>query len=135
MAKEKLPKNTTSNDEIDLGQLFQMIGKGFNRIFKSFLFVFLYFKRNAIILSALIIVGGLTGFGINQVVSENLKTDVIVKPNLESKNYLYDVVAEIQANIKAEDTVFFRELGIDVEKLKGFLTMNEQKPNLEARAL
>ena len=120
MAKEKSQKKTTSNDEIDLGQMFQVIGNGFNKIFKSFLSAFLYFKRNAIILSSLIIVGALIGFGLNQVTSQKLKTEVIVKPNLESKNYLYDVVAEIQANIIAEDTVFFREMGIDVAALKGF---------------
>jgi hypothetical protein len=136
MAKEKLPKNTTSNDEIDLGQLFQMIGNGFNRIFRSFLSVFIYLKRHAIILSILVIVGVATGFGLNKIIKEKFKTEVIVKPNLESKNYLYDVIAEIQANIKAEDTVFFRELGIDVENLKDFELVvapvsGENKKNLE----
>ncbi len=120
MAKESKTNNTPSNDEIDLGQLFQMIGKGFNRIFRGLLSVFLYFKRNAIILVVLAILGALTGFGLNQIVSKKMKTEVIVSPNLESKNYLYDVVAELQANIKAEDTVFFKSLGIDVEKLKDF---------------
>ncbi|NNJ89038.1 MAG: hypothetical protein HKP53_06525 [Eudoraea sp.] len=120
MAKELKTNNTSSNDEIDLGQLFQMIGRGFNRIFRGLLSVFLYFKRNAIILLVLVILGAATGFGLNQIVSKKMKTEVIVSPNLESKNYLYDVVAELQANIKAEDTVFFRSLGVDVENLKSF---------------
>ncbi len=68
----------------------------------------------------LAILGALTGFGLNQIVSKKMKTEVIVSPNLESKNYLYDVVAELQANIIAKDTVFFKSLGIDVEKLKDF---------------
>ena len=29
MADQQTPKETTSNDEIDLGQLFNMIGRGF----------------------------------------------------------------------------------------------------------
>ena len=120
MAKEPKTNNTSSNDEIDLGQLFQMIGRGFNRIFRGLLSVFLYFKRNTIILVVLAILGALTGFGLNQIISKKMKSEVIVSPNLESKNYLYDVVAELQANIKAEDTLFFRSLGIDVEKLKDF---------------
>ncbi len=120
MAKEPKTNSTSSNDEIDLGQLFQMIGRGFNRIFRGLLSVFLYFKRNAIILVVLAILGALTGFGLNQIVSKKMKSEVIVSPNLESKNYLYDVVAELQANIKAKDTVFFKSLGIDVEKLKDF---------------
>ncbi|WP_297760160.1 hypothetical protein [uncultured Muriicola sp.] len=120
MAKELKTKNTSSNDEIDLGQLFQMIGKGFNRIFRGLLSLFLYFKRNAIILIVLAILGALTGFGLNQIVSKKMKSEVIVSPNLQSKNYLYDVVAELQANIEAKDTVFFKSLGIDVEKIKDF---------------
>ncbi len=59
----------------------------------------------------LAILGALTGFGLNQIISKKMKTEVIVSPNLESKNYLYDVVAELQANIKAEDTLFFTEFG------------------------
>ncbi len=73
MAKEQKSNNTSSNDEIDLGQLFQMIGRGFNRIFRGLLSVFLYFKRNAIILVVLAILGALTGFGLNQIVSKKLK--------------------------------------------------------------
>ena len=119
MAKEPA-NNAPPNDEIDLGQLFRMIGNGFNRIFISFLSIFLYFKRNAIVLSVLIIVGGVFGFGLTKLVSQKLKIEVIVKPNLESKNYLYDVVAEIQANIEAEDTIFFRDIGIDVAMLEDF---------------
>ena len=118
MAKEPA-NNAPSNDEIDLGQLFQMIGKGFTRIFKAFLSVFLYFKRNAIILSALIIVGAVIGFGLNQFSTQKLKTEVIVKPQMESKNYLYDVINEIQANIKAKDTVFFSNMGIDIVDFSG----------------
>jgi hypothetical protein len=53
-------------------------------------------------------------------VSKKLQTEVIVKPNMESKGYLYDVVNEIQANIKAKDTAFFSKIGIKVSSLKGY---------------
>ena len=43
------PNNNTS-DEIDLGQLFQMIGRGFNKLGISFLRLFLYLKKRAFIL-------------------------------------------------------------------------------------
>lgn len=105
--------NSNSTDEIDLGQLFQLIKKGFNRIGRGFLRLFIYLKRNALILLALVIVGAVIGYGLNKIVSKKLKTEVIVKPNLESKNYLYDVVDEIQSNISAQDTLFFKSIGID----------------------
>lgn len=111
------PQN--SSDEIDLGQLFRMIGNGFNTLFKAFLRLFLYLKKNAIIILSLIIVGGAIGYGLNQIVSKKLKTEVIVKPQLESKNYLYDVVAEIQANIEAKDTIFFNSIGVSSIDFRG----------------
>lgn len=113
------PKNNTS-DEIDLKQLFQLVGRGFNRIFIGFLRLFLYIKKNIFILIGLGILGMAAGFGLKQITSEEMKTEVIVRPNIESKDYLYDVVAEIQANIKAKNPGFFTPLGLDVQKLKGF---------------
>lgn len=112
--------NNPGTDEIDLRQLLQVIGKGFNNMFRAFLRLFLYLKRSILKLVILAVVGLLVGFGLNQIVTKRLKTEVIVKPNLESKNYLYDVVAEIQANVRARDTSFFGEMEIDVEDLRGF---------------
>ena len=120
MAENQSPKGTSSSDEIDLGQLFQMIGKGFNSLFRAFLRLFLYFKKNAFILFGLVLLGGAIGYGLNQIVTKKMKTEVIVKPNLDSRNYLYEVVDEIQSNIRAKDTLFFKDLGILVENLQGF---------------
>ncbi|RKN82782.1 hypothetical protein [Ulvibacterium marinum] len=120
MADKQSHNNQNSSDEIDLGQLFQMMGKGFDRVFRSFLRLFLYLKKNVLILIGLVVLGVAIGFGLNQIVTRGMKTDVIVKPNLESKNYLYSVIDEIQSNIKAQDTSFFRSLGISLDRLKGF---------------
>ncbi|TXN37632.1 hypothetical protein FVB32_04910 [Flagellimonas hymeniacidonis] len=112
------PANNNNSDEIDLGQLFQMIGRGFNKIGIAFLRTFLYLKKNALILGILVIVGVGLGYGLNQISRNKLKIEVIVKPNLESKNYLYDVVAELESNIRAKDSVFFKNIGADVTNLK-----------------
>ncbi|MGB5356801.1 MAG: hypothetical protein WBN11_08905, partial [Eudoraea sp.] len=77
MADPQTSKETSSNDEIDLGQLFKMIGNGFNSLFRRFLRIFLYFKKNFLVLLSLIIVGALIAFGLNQFVSEKLQTEVI----------------------------------------------------------
>ena len=112
MADQQTPKETTSNDEIDLGQLFNMIGNGLNKLFNWFLGVFIYFKKNFFILLALVIVGGLIAFGLNQISVKKLKTEDKLKKNLESKSYLYDVVNEIKSKIKSNDTTFYRVIGI-----------------------
>lgn len=105
--------NNNNSDEIDLGQLFQMIRDGLQKIFVSFLRFFLYLKKNIIILGTLVLIGLAAGFGLNKIISKELKTEVIVKPNLESKDYLYDVINEIKAKIKAKDILFFKGIGID----------------------
>ncbi|WP_240042632.1 hypothetical protein [Maribacter aurantiacus] len=118
-------KNQDSSDEIDLGQLFQLIGKGFDSLFKLILRVFVYLKRNIFILIGLAAVGFAVGYGLNQIVSKRQKTDVIVKPQLESKNYLYDVIDEIQANIDAKDSSFFESIGIEEVDFAGLeITVN-----------
>ena len=118
--ENQLPEKRNQTEEVDLGQLFYFIGKGFFNLFKAFLKFYLYIRRNAIKFGILIIAGLLTGFGLNQIITKRLKMEVIVKPNLESKAYLYDVVEEISANVKAKDTSFFNKLNIDINYLNGF---------------
>ena len=105
--------NSNSSDEIDLGQLFQLIGRGFNSIFRFILRVFLYLKKNIFVLIGLVLVGLAIGYGLNKIITKKLKLEVIVKPQIESKNYLYDAIDEIQANIEAKDTSFFKSIDID----------------------
>ena len=114
------PTNQNTSDEIDLGQLFQLIRKGFNKFGNFFLRVFLYLKKNAVVLISLFIVGALIGYGLNFVTEEKEQIDVIVKPNLESKDYLYDVVEEIESNLKDKNEPFFNEMEISIDELKGF---------------
>ena len=116
MADKGTTKNTNASDEIDLGQLFQLIGKGFDNLFRAFLRFFIYIKKNAWILLGLIVLGVGVGVGLNQVITKKMKTEVIVKPNMQSKNYLYDVIDEVEANIIAKDTLFFKSIGIELSE-------------------
>ncbi len=118
---EQLPTNSNNNaDEIDLGQLFQMIKNAFSKVFEWVLRAFLYFKKNLVILIILGVVGVGIGYGLNQISESKQKTEIIVKPNFESKDYLYGVIEEIESKIKGEDFGFFKKLEINLEFLKGF---------------
>lgn len=120
MENKSPQKENQNSDEIDFGQLVVLIKRGFNSIFIGILKTFIYLKKRALVLLILILVGVGLAIGLNQFISKKLKTEVIVKPNLESKNYLYDVVSEIGANIKAKDTAFFNSLGVDIGLLPNF---------------
>ncbi len=117
---KQIEGNTTGTDEIDLIQLFRYFGRGFKSLFKSFLRIFLYFRKNIWRFGILVLVGIGIGYGLEQIVFTNQKTEVIVKPNADSKQYLYDVVAEIQANIDGRNESFFAKIGIDVKDVKDF---------------
>ena len=120
MADQTPPKNPSASDEIDLGQLMELIKRGIKSLGNFFLRIFIYLRNNAIKLGGLVVLGLALSFGLNQIISKKLKTDIIVRANFESKNYLYDVVDELAANITSRNEVFFQELGISVTDLEGF---------------
>lgn len=105
--------------EVDLREVLRMIKNGIHSIFRAFLRLFIYLKKNFLILLLLGVVGLGIGYGLSKVVNEKKKIQVIVKPNIESRPYLYDVIEEIQANVEAEDAEFFRQLGIEIESFDG----------------
>ena len=109
-----------ASEEIEMGQLFELIKRGFSNLFRAFLRLYLYLKKNALKLGILVVSGLVVGFGLSQIVSKELKTEIIVKPNLDSKTYLYDVISELEANLKSKDTAFFGALDIEVARLEGF---------------
>ena len=119
MGDQNQPKPYTPSDEIDLSKLLQMLKKGLNLLFIFILRVFLYLKRNMVKLGILVLIGLLIGFLLNNFVRHKFKTDVIVKPNFESADYLYDVVNEIQSNLLSKDTLFFTSFGLNVNELGG----------------
>lgn len=114
------PVNQNNSDEIDLGQLFQMIRNGLNKLGVLFLRFFLYLKKSALILIGLVVLGVAVGFGLKFITTEKVQIDVIVRPNLESKDYLYDVIDEIESNINDKNPTFLSRLDITEEDLKGF---------------
>lgn len=107
-------------DEIDLGQLLALIKKGLNQIANFFLKRYLFFKNNILKLLGVSILGVAAGFALKSLVSEKYKTEVLVRPNFESKNYLYDVVEEIKQNLESKNSDFIETLGLNENDLEGF---------------
>ncbi|MGS0525738.1 hypothetical protein ACU8V7_11620 [Zobellia nedashkovskayae] len=68
----------------------------------------------------LIVIGVGIGLFLNTIIDKRLKNEIIVKPNFESNDYLYSVIEEIQANIRAKDTLFFKNIGIDLKDISSF---------------
>lgn len=78
-----------SHNEVELNYFFDRIGKVLNRIAFG---IFIMVKKNFLILIALLIVGGGLGFFLDKRGESNLKHDILLIPNFNSVNYLYDKV-------------------------------------------
>ncbi len=107
-------------DEIDLAQLLALIKKGLNKIANFFLKGYLFLKNNFLKLAGLTLLGVAAGFALNKIISEKHKIEVLVRPNFESKNYLYDKVEEINQNIKSKNSYFIEALNFKEDELDGF---------------
>ena len=125
MEQQNQPHSGSKSDDLDLGQVFQVLGRGFQSFFNGLLRTFLYIKKNILIIGILVIIGVAAGYFLNKWAPEKLKTEVIVKPNLDSKDYLYDVINEIKSNIQSKDAEFIKEIGVQASDLEGFEVLIE----------
>ncbi len=110
----KKNQTNTKDEEVDLGKLFESIGRGFNKLFNfiasifgtlfQFLIIlFLFLKKYAIVLGVSIIVGGAIGYFV-----ENGKkpytSSMIVKPNFNSTRQLYKNIKYFDDLVNQRDT-------------------------------
>jgi len=117
MSEHSSPK---AADEIDLGQLFAMVKDGFKKLGNIVLHIFLFFKKNLFILLGLILLGVGISFALKQFTSKKLKSELIIRPNFESTDYLVDAVEEIKTNLATNNKSFFESIEINPENAKGF---------------
>lgn len=115
MAKESQPK-----EEIELGSLFIIIGKGFSNLFNFIASLFkglyhliilflLFIKANIIKLSLAALIGGTIGtfFELNK--TQTFGADMQVQPNFKSSRLLYNNVNYYNDLVKQKDTVTLAE--------------------------
>ena len=87
--------NQTSNEEVDLGNLFKVIGKGFTNLFRGiekffkgifhYLILFLIFLRNnALKLGMATLIGGAGGLVLDITKPKVYSSTMIVEPNFKS---------------------------------------------------
>jgi len=102
-------------DEINVGHLASGLSYLSQRLSSSIYRSIRFFVQHKWILSGLV----LSGFALG-ILIESIKTSydhyILVQPNFNSTDYLYAKVDEINAKIKAKDTVFLKSIGITKPK-------------------
>jgi hypothetical protein len=121
---ENLPKKQNQSDEIDLGVLFNKLISGINKLSRStkngFFSLFIFLKTNILWVLGAVIIGAAFGKTVEYIRGINYELNVIVTPNLDSKNYLYQSVRDIQAHLESKDTAFFKSRKMDINEMEGF---------------
>lgn len=98
-----------NQDEIDLGYLFGKIS-GLFRSFVSLLFLVIsFFIKYIILILVLIIIGAGIGYFFDKNKKEVYNNELIVIPNFESTQYLYDKIDALSAKLKDNDFEFLEE--------------------------
>lgn len=107
--------NNLDNQEIDLSMLSNKIKGFFDGIAASIFNSILFFKRN------ILWIGILVGFGVGigvylDTTNKSYDSEIIVKPNFGSTDYLYSKIELLESKIKENDTLFLKSIGIDKPK-------------------
>ena len=107
--------NSKNEEEVDLGSLFQIIGKGFANffnfigaifkgIFHAIIVVLLFLKTNAIAIVIAGLIGVLFGFFLELKSPDLYRSELLVKPNFKSSKLLYNNINFYNDLIKQKDT-------------------------------
>ncbi len=107
-----MKENSTNknNEEIDLGDLFRLLKKGFEKLGNLLLRFIAFLLRNAIVLIILIIIGAVAGYFLQKKSSNLVKTEMIVASDFGSAEYLFKSVKELQYKLKIKDEATIEKL-------------------------
>ena len=109
------PKNN-NEEEIDLGSLFVIIGRGFAKffnfigsifkgIFDFIITILIFLKENVVKIGVAALLGGIIGFFLQKSTPDTFGSDLLVEPNFNSTLQLYNNVQYYNDLVKQKDTL------------------------------
>jgi chaperonin cofactor prefoldin len=144
MSKE-LPQSKQS-EEVDLGQLFKLIGKAFDKLFKFiggiftglfklFINILSHFYKRKVWYAASVVLGILIGFGVDLKSDKAYGANMFIETNFNSARQVYENVKQFQQLAhKDKDVVeLSKRLNITEEEastLKGFYIEPDKDENI-----
>ncbi len=106
------------NEEIDLMQLFGGIKEFFRKFLKLIVDAVLFYKKKFVLFLVLGILGVALGFFTDKYMDKknNFVQEIIIEPNYNSVEYIYDYINNLEANFKDENYV--NKLGLKIEQVE-----------------
>jgi len=97
-----------SSEEVDLGYLFNSIGNFFKGLIKLLFLVLVFFRKYILLIIGIIIVGIIIGYFLDKKAVHVYENRMIVIPNFESVEYLYDKTDELNFKIQTGDSLYLK---------------------------
>ncbi|MDN3723097.1 hypothetical protein QRD02_01780 [Aequorivita sp. SDUM287046] len=97
-----------NHDEIDLGYVFKKISAFFRSFVKLIFLVVAFFVKYIIVLIILILIGVGIGYYVDKNAVKVYDNHLIVIPNFESTQYLYEKVEALSSKLKDRDLDFLK---------------------------
>ncbi len=109
-------QNKNNEEEVDLGSLFIIIGRGFSKffnfigsifkgIFHFLMIVLIFLKENIVKIGIASIIGFIIGVFIQVKSADKYESEMLVKPNFKSANQLYNNINYYNDLVKQKDTL------------------------------
>ncbi len=105
----------SNEEEVDLGSLFVIIGKGFSKffnfignifrgIFHGIISILIFLKNNIIKIVIAAILGGVLGVFLEVKKTDTFESELLLEPNFKSTRQLYDNISYYNNLVKQKDT-------------------------------
>ncbi len=109
-------QNKQNEEEVDLGSLFVIIGKGiksffnfigsiFKGIFDFIISILIFLKENILKISIALILGGVLGFFLETTKPVTYESELLLQPNFKSTRQLYNNIKFYNDLVKQKDIV------------------------------
>ena len=110
---------TQNTDEIDLGYLFERIKSLFKSILIGIVSIIQFFWKHKFRLIGVGVLGIAIGLYLAKTNEKNYVSELLIKPNYNSTQYVYDKVKAISYKITNSDSIYLQEVfGSNYKKVK-----------------
>jgi hypothetical protein len=142
--QQKESSKSNNEEEVDLGSLFVMIGKGFSKffnfigdIFKGFfhflVIILIFLKENSIKIGIAGFLGLIAGVFLEVKTPKKFGSEMLLQPNFESTRQLYNNVNYYNDLVKQKDTISLQKIFNLDKKIAGSLQAFEIAPIITDR--
>ena len=144
---DKNSKEQSNSEEVDLGQLFKLIGNAFGRLFRfigsilnglflAFVWLIFFLRRHGIKIAIAAVVGLGLGYLKEKVSSPIYQSSIIIKQNYDTGKNLYGLIDYYNQLIKDEDTLALKsELGVSTQLAASIRTIEIEPTITETRLI